>query len=166
METTFKKEYKKAKKKYELFEHFVDLMKSQKDDYLVIKKDNKPLYLRRGLYEGKLIDYTIINNNLTAVIYLNKNFEVKHEILPKKVFDKFLEDENHGRFFKIEYEIFGFGDEEEMFSNVNCYPNNAKPFWYENQEFKELAEMVLEDPEEKAYVLAMADEHAKKFDEF
>lgn len=65
-----------------------------------------------------LINYTPINKNITAVLYLDKRFKVRHEVIPAKVFEMFLNEEDHGRFFKIKYELYGNGNKWELFREV------------------------------------------------
>lgn len=98
----------------------------------------------------------------SAVLFMDRTFTVRHEVISTKVFKNFLEAKDRGRFFDIEYEMYGFMDEIEI---ASCTYNTVKkdtPFWYGNQRFRELIEMVFEkDPKGKAEALVVAEEHEK-----
>ena len=93
---------------------------------------------------------------------MDRTFTVRHEVISTKVFKNFLETKDRGRFFDIKYKMFGFMDEIEI---ASCTYNTVKedaPFWYKNQRFRELIEMVYEkDLKEKAEALAVAKAHEK-----
>lgn len=95
-------------------------------------------------------------------MYLDKYFKVGYEIIPTIVFKDFLGKENHNQFFKIKYELFGFDNDWHFQVLIKYSVNDVKSDWYDNQWFRDLAEMVIEDPEEKKEVLALADERLKR----
>lgn len=158
-----RKAYKRAKADFQDWIDLCDTVKTQRDTIYTFRKRGKPAFPRFGSYEGMLINYTPINKTITAILYLDKHFKVRHEVIPAKVFELFLNEEDHGKFFKIKYELYGFEDKWEWFREVQWWNKGSKPFWYENQYFKELATVVIEDPKELEEVLALADERKKRF---
>ena len=157
-----RKAYKRAKADFQNWIDLCDTVKTQRDTIYTFRKRGKPAFPRFGSYEGMLINYTPINKNITAVLYLDKRFKVRHEVIPAKVFEMFLNEEDHGRFFKIKYELYGNGNKWELFREVKWWNNDSKPIWYEDQYFRELVELVIDDPKEKEEVLALADDRKRK----
>lgn len=155
---------KNAKKKHAKFWSRIDFnkFKTMIPNRECVYKEGFPVYRRNVHIAGELLSYRIIDDDMTAVLFMDRTFTVKHEVISTKVFKNFLETKGRGRFFDIEYEMFGFMDEIEI---ASCTYNTVKedaPFWYENQRFRELIEMVYEkDPKEKAEALAVAEAHEK-----
>lgn len=156
------KAYKKAKAEFQIWADASKILKTHRDTILTYSKKATPLYPRFGSYEGMLINYTPINKNITAVLYLDKRFKVRHEVIPAKVFEMFLSEEDHRRFFKIKYELYGNGNKWELFREIKWWNNDSKPIWYEDQYFRELVELVIDDPKEKEEILALADDRKRK----
>jgi len=156
------KGFVKAKEDYKDFIEEAKTLKTYRDRIWVYFKDAEPILPRFGSYEGKLVKYKVIDDDITAVMYLNKRFQVMYEIIPTIVFKNFLEKEGHNSFFKIKYELFGFDKDWHFDIKTKYYPGDGKPEWYDNQWFRDLAEQVIDDPEEKKEVLALADERHQR----
>lgn len=127
-----------------------------------VYKSGDAVYLRHVHVAGKLLNYKIIDDELTAILYMDKNYDVKHEVISTHAFNIYHNFENKSSFFDIEYDVYGPDFEHECAYRVLHHPKGSEPFWYKNQEFRELIEIVFGGkPKEKAEALAVAEAHEK-----
>lgn len=158
------KSINKAKKKREKITKMLrlELFKTRTPYSKCVYKEGEPVYLRHVHVVGKLLNFKIIDDELTAILYMDRNFEVKHEVISTHAFQDYLDMENKSSFFDIEYDVYGPDFDHDSAYTIQHYPKGSEPFWYRNQEFRELIEVVFEnDPKEKAAALAVAEAHEK-----
>ena len=117
-----RKAYKRAKADFQNWIDLCDTVKTQRDTIYTFRKRGKPAFPRFGSYEGTLINYTPINKTITAILYLDKHFKVRHEVIPAKVFGKGLEvicrKKAVGSFFRRYGEYI---EEAFCYSPVQCW---------------------------------------------
>lgn len=164
METSFKKEYKKSVKGFSKMAELAKKYKSMRWSALTVHKDGEPVYPRFGKHEGMLLNHTFINKDISAILYLDRNFDVKHEVIPTKILKEFLKSKKRSNFFSIEYEIFG-DINHDAYWHTDWYKKGDSPFWYSIEEFRDTVKVYVKDPKERKELLEIADAREKQIKE-
>lgn len=154
---TPKEAYLKSKKKNDEKNELMGLLKTHNEYLKVVSKEDKPLYPRTGHYIGKYISHTKINDDITAVMYMNTKFIIKYVVMPTKIFNRFYRKKDRSDFFDIFYDIMGPDIDHDAYSSVEYYKKNDEPLWYHTQAFKEFVEVCVPNAEEKKRLYAIAD---------
>ena len=140
----------------------LDIFKTQTPLSKCVYKRGEPIYLRYVHVAGKLLNYKIIDDDLTAILYMDRNFNIKHEVISTQAFKIYLDENNRSSFFNIKYEVYGPDFNRDCSYEVVHHPIGSEPFWYKNQQFRELIEVEFsDDPKGKAEALEIAEEHEK-----
>ena len=140
----------------------LDIFKTQTPLSKCVYTRGTPIYLRYVHVAGKLLNYKVIDDDLTAILYMDSNFNVKHEVISTQAFKIYLDGNNKSLFFDIKYEVYGPDFNHDCSYEVVHHPVESEPFWYKNQQFRELIEVEFSnDPTKKAEALEIAEEHEK-----
>lgn len=127
-----------------------------------VYRKGEPLYLRNVHVAGKLLNYKIIDDDLTAILYMDRDFNVKHEVISTQAFKMYLSGKKKSSFFDIKYQVYGPDFNHDCSYEIVHHPVGSEPFWYKNQEFRETIEVAFkDDPKGKAEALEIAEEHEK-----
>lgn len=164
METSFKKEYKKSVKGFSKMAEVAKKYKSMRWSALTVHKGGEPVYARFGKHEGMHLNHTFINKDISAILYLDRSFNIRHEIIPTKILKEFLKKKNRSNFFKIEYEIFGDID-HDVYWYVDWFGKDDEPFWYSIEEFRDSIKLCIDDPKERKELFELADAREKQIKE-
>lgn len=161
MEKEMKKNYKKSCKRFSKIGKIAEENKSLRGIICSIHKDGVPIHNRFGCHEGMMLNHRIIDKDLSTILYLNRNFVVKHEVVPTRILKKFLRKKKRSAFFKFTYEYFDDLDHDAYFEIVWGDPEHD-PFWYEKEKIKDCAKTIIDDPKERQEFYDLLDEREKE----